>query len=253
MSAPAWPRPHWRDSGDEAFLLWFVFGDFDADLVVDADRYRTRGTPDGITVVRYVNRELARWDGYPLAGTLGRLLWEEDARLFELARRARDCTMLRGSIRDPADLDALRDLVGTITALMDGGGVAVVDPQILSMFDPAEWHRRHFGSDTFDLRDHVLVLCSDDERNAGRSWVHTRGLRKFARPDVGIRNVPPAAVAAAGALAERFAEFQAMGGIVDEGHGVEVSDLPHGMHVRICGAPDDPEFNNRHIALEWPA
>ena len=28
------------------------------------------------------------WDGYPLAGTLGRMLWEEDARLFEQAKRA---------------------------------------------------------------------------------------------------------------------------------------------------------------------
>ncbi|MGN6518164.1 MAG: hypothetical protein ACTHK2_01930 [Dokdonella sp.] len=251
MSAPAWPRPEWRDGGDEAFLLWFVFGTFDPGFVIDAHRYRTRGTPPGIDVVRYENRALARWDGYPLAGTLGRLLWEEDARLFERATSARDCTMLRGSIRDPANLDPLRDLVGTITALVDGGGVAVVDPQILSMFDATQWRER-FTADVFRTRDHVLILCSDDERNAGRSWVHTRGMRKFARPDISIRNVPPAAVAIAGELAERFAEFQAMGGIVDESREVEVDGVPHGMRLRVAGAPDDPEFNNRHVALDWP-
>jgi hypothetical protein len=251
MSAPAWPRPNWHDSGDEAFLLWFAFGTFDADLVIDADRYRTRGTPPGVDVVRYANRELARWDGYPLAGTLGRLLWEEDARLFERAKSARDCMMLRGSIRDPADLDSLRDLVGTITALADNGGIAVVDPQILSMFDPAQW-RRSFAGDAFRTRDHVLILCSEDERNEGRSWVHTRGMRKFARPDVSIRNVPPAAVAVAGELAERFADFQAKGGIVDESREIEMSGVPGGMRIRVAGASDDPEFNNRHVAMDWP-
>lgn len=251
MSAPAWPRPGWRDGGDEAFLLWFVFGSFDPGFVIDAHRYRTRGTPPGIDVVRYENQALAHWDGYPLAGTLGRLLWEEDARLFERAKSARDCTMLRGSIADPPDLDALRDLVGTITALIDGGGVAVVDPQILSMFDAAQWHER-FDEDAFHTRDHVLIMCSEDERNEGRSWVHTRGLRKFARPDVSIRNVPAAAIEVAGELAERFADFQARGGVVDEGREIEVSGVPRGMTVRVFGAPDDPEFNNRHIALDWP-
>ena len=52
MSTPAWPRPGWRDGGDEAFLLWFVFGRFASDLVIDAHRYRTRGTPAGRTASR---------------------------------------------------------------------------------------------------------------------------------------------------------------------------------------------------------
>jgi hypothetical protein len=34
-SGPVWPRPRWRDSGAEALLLWFVFGDFDAEFRID--------------------------------------------------------------------------------------------------------------------------------------------------------------------------------------------------------------------------
>lgn len=252
MSKANWPRPQWQDSGDEAFLLWFVFGDFGADFQVDAGRYRTRGTPPGVEVVRYVNRELAKWDGYPLSGTLGRLLWEEDARLFERAKQAGECVMLRGIVEDPSDLDPLRDLVGTITALVDHGGVAVVDPQVLSMYDPAEWHRRYFARDAFDVRDHVLILCSEDEQASGRLHVHTRGLRKFARPDVSVRNVPPDAANLAGELAERFVSFQSAGGVVEEGRQVEIDGLPGGLRVRHAGAEDDPEFNNRHLALRWP-
>jgi hypothetical protein len=252
MTASQWPRPQWQDSGEQAFLLWFVFGDFEPGFTIDAPRYRTRGTPPGIDVVRYANRALERWDGYPLAGTLGRLLWDEDARLFERAKHAGECVMLRGAIGDPSDLDALRDLVGTITALTDLGGVAVVDPQILSMYAGDAWRRRYFEKDAFVARDHVLILCSEDDDATDRLHVHTRGLRKFARPDVSIRNVPLATASVAGELAERFANFQAMGGIVDESREVEVSGVPHGMKIRVTGAPDDPEFNNRHLALRWP-
>ena len=251
MSEANWPRPQWQDSGEQAFLLWFVFGDFDADFAIDAHLYRTRGTPAGVDVVRYVNRELAKWDGYPLSGALGKLLWEEDARLFERATRAGECVMLRGAIADPPDLDPLRDLVGTLSALADLGGVAVVDPQTLSMHGADAWRKRH-ARDAFSARDHVLILCSEDTRNAGRLHVHTRGMRKFARPDVSIRNLPPAAANLAGELAERFVEFQCAGGLVADGHAVQLEGASAALRVHVAGEPDDPEFNNRHLALHWP-
>ena len=252
MTIPIWPRPQWSSSGEQAFLLWFVFGEFEPDFKIDAPRYRTRGTPAGIEVVRYTNRELAKWDGYPLAGTLGALLYDEDSRLFERAKAARECVMLRGTLADPADLDNLRDLVGTITALTDLGGIAVVDPQTLSMFDAGEWRRRFFATDAFAVRDHVLILCNEDDHAVGRLHVHTRGLRKFARPDISIRNVPPAAAMVAGELAERFVNFQARGGVIENGHVVEIEGAAAGIKVRHAGALDDPEFNNRHLALRWP-
>jgi len=252
MSDAHWLRPHWKDSGDQAFLLWFVFGDLDPDFRIDAVTYRTRGTPPGIEVVRYENKALSNWEGYPLAGTLGRVLWDENARLFERAKRARDCVMLRGAIADPPDLDGLRDLVGTIAALCDSGAIAVVDPQTLSMLAAPQWRETFFDGDAIEPREHVLILCDDDEEAAGRMHVHTRGMRKFARPDIGIRNVPPAAANVAGELADRFVHFQALGGIVADGIALEIDGAPSGMSVRTVGTIDDPAFNNRHLALRWP-
>lgn len=252
MSKAKWPRPQWSDGGERAFLLWFVFGDFPAEFRIDAAKYRTRGMPDGVQVIRYVNRELAKWDGYPLAGALGAMLWEEDAALFERAKRARECIVIRGEIADPADLDPLRDVVGTIAGLCDLGAVAVIDPQTLDMADATGWRARFFDDDAFHPRDHVLILCSDDEHDAGRAWVHTRGMRKFARPDVSIVNVPPEAVDAAGELALRFVAFQCAGGIVEEGREVEVDGLPEGMRARHGGEAADPDFNNTHFELRWP-
>jgi hypothetical protein len=252
MTDAHWARPQWQDSGDEAFLLWFVFGDLDADFRIDAARYRTRGAPAGFEVARYDNKALASWDGYPLVGTLGRVLWDENARLFERAKSARDCVMLRGAIADPSDLDDLRDLVGTIAALCDSGAIAVVDPQTLSMLAAPQWRARFFDDDAVEPRDHVLILCDEDEVAAGRLHVHTRGMRKFARPDIGIRNVPPEAAGIAGELAERFVRFQALGGLVADGRSLDIEGAPSGMTVRHAGAIDDPAFNNRHLALHWP-
>ena len=252
MSTPEWPRSQWSDSGTQAFLLWFVFGDFEPDFEIDAPRYRTRGTPPGVAVTRYANDALAKWDGYPLAGSLGSLLYDENSRLFEHAKKADQCIMLRGTIADPPDLDALRDLIGTITALTDLGGIAIIDPQTLSMFNADQWRRRFFSNATFNARDHVLILGNEDHRAASRLHVHTRGLRKFARPDISIRNVPPNAATIAGELAERFLDFQAQGGMVEDGHIVEIDGAPAGLVARVAGTFDDPEFNNRHLALRWP-
>ncbi len=252
MTTPAWPRPQWKDSGDEAFLLWFVFGDFGPDFTVDAERYRTRGTPPGIDVVRYVNRELAKWDGYPLAGMLGGLLYDENPLLVERAKRAGECAMLRGSLADPADFDGLRDLVGTLTALVDAGGVAVVDPQTLSMFDADTWRERFFAADAFQPRDHVLVLCDEDEEHPGRLRVHSRGMRKFARADIDIRNVPTELADTAGGLAGELIDYQARGGLVPDGHVIEIEGAGASMTVRRAGGPQDPAFNNRYLALRWP-
>jgi hypothetical protein len=120
------------------------------------------------------------------------------------------------------------------------------------MFDAANWRRRFFATDAFVARDHVLILCSEDDEATDRLHVHTRGLRKFARPDIDIRNVPAAAADAAGALASRFVSFQCDGGLVPDGHPIEVEGVPAGMQVRHAGSLDDPAFNNRHLALRWP-
>ena len=37
-----WPRPQWQDSGGQAFLLWFVFGDFEPGFTIDTFSARSR-------------------------------------------------------------------------------------------------------------------------------------------------------------------------------------------------------------------
>ncbi len=249
MSA-AWPRPHWQAGDGRSLQLWFVFGEFPRQLPIDGAAWRTRGLPVAGEIGRYGRRELEHWPGYPLAGALGELLREDDAALLARAAAAPEGFVIRAELADAPDLDALRDGIGLVSALMASGGVAVVDPQLLMAFDADAWRARFFARPEFDVRDHVLMLCDGDPRVPGRLHVHTRGLRKFARPDLSLRQVPATARAAAGELLQRLAEWQALGGCLHAGQIVQAGEVT--LSAIPGGHAGDPAFNNTHVAFDWP-
>ncbi|HXS73272.1 MAG TPA: hypothetical protein VN725_04450 [Rhodanobacteraceae bacterium] len=245
-----WPRPHFSRGEDKAMLLYFVFGAFPQKLKLDGARFGSAGLPRGVELHRFDKGTLAHWDGHPLRGALGELLREDDPHTFKAARSAHECVMLRGELEDQPSLDYLRDTLGVIGALLDTGGVAVVDPQTLSLFAPRAWAERFLIEGGAPPRAHVLILCHDE--NDGSAWVRTRGMRKFARPDISLRSVPQSEVDRAGALAEHLLELEAMGMRFADGTTLEVEGMPPGLIARHGGSLDDPQFNNRHVEFEWP-
>jgi hypothetical protein len=250
MTAPDWTRPHWTRDEARAMLLYFVFGEFAAEPQLDLSAHGSAGLPPGIEILRIPKDRLAHWDGHPLRGALGEILREGDPVAFEAARRAPECLMLRGELPDAESLAYLGDTLGVVAAFLDAGGVAVVDPQILALFSAADWRARLGGDALSSPRSHVLIACHDDA--GGHAWIRTRGMRKFARPDVSIRGVPQDRVQDAGAVAARLAELQARGMRFGDGSTVQVDGLPDGLRIRRAGSPDDPAFNNIHIELRWP-
>ena len=161
--------------------------------------------------------------------------------------------MLRGDVADPADLDSLRDLVGTITALVDLGGVAVVDPQMLSLFDPAEWRARFFESDEFLPRNHIAILASEDDAAFRPQAGSTRAACASSRgPTSASATCHPNTPATPASSQHRFADFQALGGIVEEGREIVIDGLPASMRAHHAGALNDSGFNNVHLAIRWP-
>src|SRR5690606_16488128 len=100
-------------------------------------------------------------------------------------------------------------------------------------------------------RNHVLILCNADEV-PGRSWVRTRGMRKFGRPDLSVRNVPENELGRAGSMCERLMEFLSMGGHFRAGQELAVDGLSRDMVAEPGGSADDPRFNNTHVAFHWP-
>src|SRR5439155_26535071 len=96
------------------------------------------------------------------------------------------------------------------------------------------------------------ILASEDETMPGRLWLHTRGLRKFARPDLSLRGAPEPLPKSAVDLIRRFIGLQILGGQVLEGHQIRISGLPDGMTCHHAGDLEDPDFNNVHIEIRWP-
>lgn len=251
MAEPDWSRPHWTRDEASAMLLYFVFGEFAAEPKLDLSAHDSQGLPQGVEIMRIPKDRLAHWEGHPLRGALGEILREGNPAAFEAARKAPECLMLRGELADSDSLAYLRDTLGVVAALLDAGGVAVVDPQILEIFTADEWRARHADQAIAAARHHVLILCQDDAN--GDAWVKTRGMRKFARPDVSIRRVPQAEVQRAGAIAARLVDLLARGMRFGDGSTVDVDGLPDGLKITRGGSLDDPEFNNTKLELEWPA
>ncbi len=239
-----WQRPYWQAGHGDATLLFFVFGQFD-----DA---ATAGTlPDGIRGTRYAHAALKAWDGYPLAGSLGHLFEDEAPQLLAAARKAPEVLRIAGTVDDPPNLDYLRDTLEYVDRLLGHGGVAVVDPQVSGLFDRRSWQRLLHAAPA-SVRPHLLVLCDPDPTHPERQWVHTRGMRKFGRPDVSVTRVPAGEANRAGALCQQLADMLALGG-----HFIEAQPLPVDgvgtFHAHHRGAPDDPHFFNTRVELDWPA
>lgn len=252
-----WTRPYFQQAGGRPFVFYAVFGEFPCLPALDSLRYRTLGVPPGLVLGSYDRRD------HPdvLSGFEEGYSWDElSGQDPDLARRVSgsgECLILRGDLDDRGDLDYLRDSVGLLTWLLDNGGVCLYDPQMFRWWWPEAWRRHVFEPAGPVPRQHVVILTSiEAESTSGGeplTWFHTRGMRKFGRPDLSVHGVPPQYDEAVIDLFERFIEFQALGGAIAEAQKIRMRSLPPGMTCHHQGDLDDPEFNNIHVEITPPA
>ncbi|SHL82238.1 hypothetical protein [Rhodanobacter sp. OK091] len=251
ITIPAWQRPHWQASDEEILLQFYVFGKFDAVRVPSAD-YGSPGLPPGIEAVSHYHSALRQWDGYPLKGAMGRMFKDDAPEAWQIAFDAPEVMVVRGRLKDSQATGYLRDTLGVLAGLLDIGGTAILDPQILSLLDAGEWRRKYLIRDGAPIRNHLLIL-RDGESTPDHSWIHTRGMRKFGRPDISIRQVPDRAVDRAGLLCEKLVELEALGAHFTDGQRLDIEGVPSGVVVHLRGGLDDPQFNNTYVEFQWPA
>lgn len=248
---PAWPRPYWRPNDEEVVLQFYVFGKFEPELVIPSPRYGSPGLPEGVEIQRFQNAVLRKWEGYPLQGALGDILKEETPEAYEQARVAPEVLVVRGQFKDRDSLDYLRDTLGVLAGMLDVGGTSILDPQILTLFDAEHWRRHYLIKDGAPPRNHVLILRSAEETE-GSSWVHTRGMRKFGRPDLSIHDVPDGELNHVGAMCEQLIKMLSLGGRFEPGQALAVDGLSSDLIAQPGGSLDDPQFNNTHVEFRWP-
>jgi hypothetical protein len=253
-----WPRPYYERPGGRPLLFYAVFGTFRDIPPLSSGTYRSHGVQPGLDLQHYEMgaqpevidrfREGYAWDE----------LRRDDLALAGEILRADQCLILRGELDDRGDLNYLRDSVGLVSFLLDHGGVGVYDPLILRWWSPGEWRHRLFEPGGPVPGHHVVILTSEEEetgtpRNEPLTWFHTRGMRKFGRPDFSVHDVPPRFHEGVIDLLNRFIEFQAFGGVIPEGQPIRMRGFPEGMACHHQGDPDDPDFNNVHVEITPPA
>jgi hypothetical protein len=249
---PDWPRKYYQEPGGKPFLFYAVFGAFTQLPALSRQEYRSNGVSPGLEISHYGKRKHPEvLDGFRQGYVWDELKKHHQA-LAQAAEAAGECLVLRGELEDRADLNDLRDAVGLLTFLLDHGGVAVFDPWMFRWWGPEEWKDRIFRPGSAVPHNHVVILTSDEEEDASLTWFHTRGMRKFGRPDLSVHRVPPEYHEAVTGLLNRFIEFQAFGGFIEEGREIRMKTLPGGMTCRHAGDPDDPDFNNVHVEITPP-
>ncbi|MCU5781669.1 hypothetical protein MA04_00969 [Alcanivorax balearicus MACL04] len=245
-----WPRPYYQTTGGQPFLFYVVFGATVDGLTLSRSQYRCDGIPAGLELLSYGP------DSHPevLDSFRSGYLWDDiqrgDPELAKAIGAQQHCIVVRGELADAENLNYFRNTIGLVTCLLDNGGVGVLDPQSLAWWSAQAWRDRVFGPGKALPREHVVILVS--EERDGTRWFHTRGMRKFGRPDLSLHHVPPQYHDAVTDLFNRLIELHAFGGVIAEGQEVRMRDLPSGMYCRHGGSEDDPDFNNVHVEVHWP-
>ena len=238
--------------GFEPLVYYRVYGNIDTSRPLEGERYRCAGVPAGVNVT-VLDRErhgdeFAHLLREPMRDVLRRSLpdWEG------LLGRSSNLYDVRGSPAEYDTLDYFRDTIGLLTYLLDHGGLFVFDGLQLRCWSVAEWKEEVFAPGEPRPLSHCVILWSEDEDAPDRYWYHTRGLRKFGRPDVSVRKVPEGAREWVVDLCARFIGFQAAGGVLRPEDEVRMKSLPHGDVSPVVGDFDDPDFNNVHHEITFP-
>ena len=243
-----WQRPHFRAGGGDAFLFYVMFGPIPSDFTISRGDYHFDGIPDGVQLTGYNPNTHPEVLDNLREGFLWEQLQNDDPALATVIGEQTEGLKLIGPVQDPVDLNYFRNVVGLIQWLFDQGGVGLYDPFRFFWWTPDQWRRDAFESESGSPRQHVVTLVSEDDDG---EWIHTRGLRKFGRPDLSVHKVPREHRDAIFDMLNRFIEFQALGGVIDEGQEIRMDTLPGGMTCHHGGDVDDPDFNNVHVEITW--
>ncbi|NJM66103.1 MAG: hypothetical protein HC851_10765 [Acaryochloris sp. RU_4_1] len=243
-----WERKHFVDGGGEPFLFYVVYGEVDSSIALSSEQYRSEGIPSGIDVMSYS----ADSDLDVITSFREGYVWDKFvAKNPKYAQQIKDCEtciVIKGTPHESRTLNYLRDTIGLITFMLDHEGCAVFDPQILRWWHPSEWKEGIFNPAAPAPTQHVVILKSE-ESLSNRYWLHTRGMRKFGRPDISVHNVSLQMEQVVIDLCNALILREAYGSVIPEGERLSFSAFSPEVLVTYHGGLDNLEFNNFYIEL----
>lgn len=241
-------RPYYRGSDGKPLLWYCLYGEFPEVLELQTASLVIGGFPEGITAQRFCRKDHPEAFGTFFSGSIGVRL-EGRSSLGPKVRAAPHLLVIHGEIEDQPTLDFLAQTIDVVSAIAAVHGVGILDPQTLTWWSVDRW-KEQFSPFSNRPRDHVEIFKDADQENG--FWLHTRGMRKFGRSDLGLYRVPQTDEGLAVEIIERFIDWQALGGVVADGQELRVPGAPSPLICQRVGSLNDEDYNNVHIAILWP-
>ena len=258
---PDWPRPHYDPLADpsaaQAEVFYAVVGPSPAQpLQVSRRRHHLDRLEPALTVSTHRREEDPAWFDAWFQGPLG---WQIDG-LFanpDEIRAAPSLTIVRGTFPDAPDLNYLRNTLGVVSAIADTPGtLAVFDVLAINWWRLGDWREAFVDRSEFRIGDHLFIAVTDDDRHRPGIWTHTRGMIKFARPELQIRHLPGdydtrnPAIRASGNVLNGIASYLAQGARIRDG---QTMHLPETDATVTFALHDDADtrrhFNNASLEI----
>ncbi|HEY3329184.1 MAG TPA: hypothetical protein VGK19_04115 [Capsulimonadaceae bacterium] len=246
-----WGRKYYQAGGDPALVSYIIFGHFEQPLEISMSSYRTAGVPDFIDVHFHERDEEPELLESFLDGYIGDWLKANDQALHATCKMAAAAIEIRGVLREPMNLNYLRDVIGIITALSDKRGVGVLDCLALRCYRPDEWKTIVWEPGVLHTSAMINTLVTKDPGGPGW-WVSTRGMRKFGRPDVSVRGVPRPDTDTVVDFCNRLASMMAQGAIVPSGKIIKAPTIEGDLVCKLAGGPEDTTYHNQVIEIDFP-
>ncbi len=231
-----WKLPYFEASEQKPFLFYVAFGD--GDLVEKAQEW-SGALHEGLELSAMES------DAF-LSGAPWEMLNIQQPGLARMIGPTSRAVVVRGEISGHRSLDYLRDVVELLSHLVENGAHGVYDPFSHAWYNADTWESLAVHGGIFNPFDHIALQASPEE--GGTTWLRTRGLRKFGRPDLSVRGVATEEIEAVKKMLDRFINHQALGGLVEAGREVSMQGLARRYRPgRPQGSVDDPDFVNLYI------
>jgi len=242
-------RPYYEDLNYHPFLFYIVFGTDNKNLDVSRERHRVDELPDGLDFSLLKKPENDEYMDALIGGTLGKVLNDNYCSLYETIQKTDKWVVIRGEVQKDSDLHYLRNAIGIVQALVEKGAIGVLDLQTFTLYTPSEWTSKIFDSE-FDPYSHVVILASEMED--GSIWLHTRGMRKFGRPDISMEKLSKNEVDKAAQVINQMIFYSVLGAFFSRPVKLHTHNgLACIVKPEFVEDLDNPDFNNSYFRISW--
>lgn len=246
-----WQRVYFGQPYNNPFLFYVLFGtDNMSELKISKAKHNIDRMPEELGIINYSknNADHKKYiEGFYLDNYFGKLLMKKDSALYDKIIVCENITVVTGEFEDTETLDYLKNTIGIIQASIETNIIAVLDSQILEWFTPEEWSSKYFEPKSPLVFDHVVILRSNENENL---WLHTRGMRKFGRPDISIKKVAPDKEEIAIEIINRFIQLFAYGLIPNETKEIKLKGMEKGTFGKLLGDYENLDFNNYYFEID---